>query len=78
MRWVWQEEQAAAYATEQLSGDGASFLDTLLECSDFDCMIDLIKSAINTAANAAGIPQRPPYPRPIQTQTTALRNYTLV
>ena len=64
MRWVWQEEHAAAYVNELSSGDGATFLDTLMESSDFDCMIDLIKSAINTAATAAGVPQRPLIPGP--------------
>ena len=46
MAMPWQEEQATAYVTELSSGDGATFGDTLMECSDFDCMIDLIKSLI--------------------------------
>jgi hypothetical protein len=58
-RWVWKEEQATTYATGLASGDGARFLDQLLACDDVDGMINYFKSAIHTAATAAGLPQRP-------------------
>ena len=64
MRWVWQEDHRAVNVTEFTSGDGATFLDALLECSDFDCMVNLIKSAFNTVATVAGVPQRPLIPGP--------------
>ena len=64
MRWVWQDQHATAYSTDLSSGDGARFLDRVLQCEDVDRMVDLFKTAIHTAATTAGIPQRPLIPAP--------------